>query len=171
MKGLINMLFKELPLGAKKALVQYFAIDCSDESFYEVIDGMVNDKLSESDWSNLVAHADTLWGNNEYSLSCLPIDVATSFIMDHSPDLLEEHASFDDYHFDYCGDGESIPNHSDNSWPVLAMPSCDEALLDGWHRFNAYVRDGFSEIYFINLDEVAISVNSKYMVRNSLKAA
>jgi hypothetical protein len=156
-------------LEQKKALVQYFAIDCSDEAFDEIIGTLPSSNLSDAHWQVLIEHADLLWGENEYSLSLLPIDLATAFIMKYSPDLLEEHGSYDAYHKDYCG--EHVPNHKDNSWPVLAMPSCDEALLDGWHRFSSYVRDGYKEIYFVNLDEIAIKANNKHLLSTELKAA
>lgn len=141
------MRFIDLPDGSKKALVHYFGFECCDENFSQFFNV---DSLSDQDWSNVLNVADSVWGNCTYTLATLSLDQAIRFVMHNSPDLATEFSSFEEYHEDYIK--SDTPAHADNSWPVLALPSCGEALLDGWHRLHSYVRSGFSEIHFIMLD-------------------
>lgn len=142
------MNFRLLPIDAKKALIQYFVLEGDADGFSDVDrDGTP----TSQQWSQLIARADDVWSNENYELNTLSLADAKAFVWEHSPDIQDEHDSFDEYHACYISGGD-IPEHADSSWPVLAMPSCEEALLDGWHRFHSYVIASVNEIDFINLD-------------------
>ncbi|TNC80836.1 MAG: hypothetical protein C9356_11980 [Oleiphilus sp.] len=142
------MIFTSLPTGCKKALVQYFGFECFDERFRIFFD-LVN--LSDLDWEKAIHIADRVWSDRTYELVTVPVGQAKRFIMHHSPDLVSQYSSFDQYHCDYVQG--AMPKHNDASWPVLALPSCGEALLDGWHRFHSYVDSGFTAVHFILLED------------------
>lgn len=142
--------FIDLPKNAKKAIIQYFALDSFNEDFNDILSEVKSDNISEDLWNLLIKKADSLWSKDKYSLKALSVDDAKKFIMENSPDISEEYSDFNEYHESYC-EG-FIPDHATNSWPVLAMPSCGEALLDGWHRFHSYIKNKHSHIYFLNLD-------------------
>ena len=145
------MRFLDLPTGAKKALVQYFGVESGCESFRE-FDDLI--KLSDSEVRKAISLADSLWGDQNFSLKTLTTEDAKLYIVSNSPDLRDDFSSFDDHHSHYlCEDN---PNHKMNDWPVLAQPSVGEALLDGWHRFHSYVNSGFKEIHFVMLDSKSV---------------
>ena len=156
------MRFTDLPLGSKKALIQYFVLDAFEQDFYNIIKDMPQHDLSESMWQNLIMHADIEWANKDFSLSRIPAREAYEFVMRHTPDVAQKYGSFEEYQLEYCS--LQNPAHKDIRWPVLAMPSCGEALIDGWNRLSSYYISGASEILFINLDEVAIEENKKYQI-------
>lgn len=148
------MKFPELPIGSKKALIYYYAVDCDDDDFYGLIeDSMyIDDKACPDliNWELLISHADIIWKDHEYILKYLSISETKIYIMNNSDDLVDEYGDFDSYH-DFYVTGET-PNHINADWPVLAMPSVGEALLDGWHRLHSYIRTKHEKIPFLFLE-------------------
>lgn len=146
------MTFNELPEGAKKALVHHIAADCCSESFegLDVLENMVAGEMSEEDWRKAIDFAADVWADGRFDYREHSRDEIIDFMMKHSPDIAEDYDSFDDYHQRYIK--QDTPNHSDNSWAILAAPSCGEAFLDGWHRFHSYIRSGFEVFPVIDLD-------------------
>jgi len=57
--------------------------------------------------------------------------------------------TFDEYHHFYCSK-EKVPNHP-HRWPiVLSGPDwASETIIDGWHRFHSYFRQGRKSVQAI----------------------
>lgn len=144
------MLFPELPVGAKKALIYYHSMDCSDPDFYDLTSTLTSPCPNDMDWESLISHADQIWAQHSYPLKYLSLNEAKDYVMQHSPDLVDSYEDFDSYHACYVDD--DLPEHPEPNWPVLAMPSVGEALLDGWHRLHSYVRAKHERIPFLFLD-------------------
>ena len=143
------MYFTLLPLPAKNALIQYYVIEGDALAFEDI---QRDDPPTQKQWSKLLNRAHELWCHDNYELQTLNAEDAKAFVWENTPDLHDEYDSFEEYHSSYVAGGD-IPEHPDSSWPVLAMPSCEEALVDGWHRFHSYVLAGVSSFHFINLDK------------------
>lgn len=143
------MIFRLLPRAAKQAIIQYFIIEGDNDGFEDLVD--IN-QVNEEQWDALIARADDLKGDKQYHYENVDIEKAKSFIWEDTPDLAEDHENFQAYHQFYI-DGGDMPDHDNCKWPVIASPSCGEALIDGWHRFHYYVMCNRSQVPFINLDK------------------
>ncbi len=143
------MKFILLPRAAKQALIQYFIIEGEDDSFDDLLDVV---PTNDEQWDALIARADDIKGDEEYDFQNVDADDAKSFVWANTPDLAEEHDNFEAYHQFYV-DGGDMPDHDNCKWPVIASPSCGEALIDGWHRFHYYLMCKCEQIPIINLDK------------------
>lgn len=157
------MHFHQLPEGSQKALIHYFLLESGSDQLGDLAQSIELGNISDHTWPVLIERASEIWAGRAFSLSFLPADKAGDFVEKHSPDVMEDHDGFEGYRKAMMRD-PYIPHHIDTSWPVLAMPSCGEALLDGWHRFNSYLNQGVSGIFFVNLDDAAIAENADYQV-------
>lgn len=140
---MLHLLFSDLPINAKKALIIYFAIDCDSEHFTQPAER----QPTESEWQRLLQEAEQHWGTQYFELYALPLAEATAFVWDNTPDLHDEHDDFNAYHTWYSA--FQMPKHTDTTWPCILYPGGDEALLDGWHRFHRYVQLKTEHIPFI----------------------
>lgn len=152
------MRFIDLPVGAKKALVHYCILEACDDALGDEV--LEYEELNAETWNAILTKADKVWANKHFSLSRLTPDQADYFVERFSPDVIDDYGSYEKFRESGKTD---TPLHKDNSWPVLAMPSCGEALLDGWHRFHDYVNQGF-DVYMINMDAIAIESNAQYTI-------
>lgn len=159
------MRFIDLPVGAKKALVHYSILEAGNDALGD--DVLEVENLDDDAWNAILARADKVWRKKHFSLSLLTSEQAAYFVERFSPEVMDEHGGFEK--FREANKDFDIPVHQDNSWPVLAMPSCGEALLDGWHRFHSYMNQGF-DVYVINMDEIALEANAQFEINNK-KAA
>lgn len=81
------------------------------------------------------------WDANDYEwqLELVPVEEMKQRVVDS----LHEWEDFDEYHSWYVS-SEDVPSYG-TMWPVLTWPqgmAGDEYLMDGWHRFHSYVKDG-----------------------------
>ena len=135
--------FADLPVPSQLAIVWYLAVDCGawdavDLSLYSA------DHL-ESSLVDLLPKYVNEYGAELFGSVCLATSALASAIM-KDEEIADSHSSWEDYHKWYlsCGD---IPTHlATERWPVLLSSDAYETILDGWHRFHSYVRDGASEI-------------------------
>lgn len=143
------MIFIDLPVPAKKALIHYYVIDGCSPEFDSLVDSLEM-PIPDAGWKSLIALADQVWADRLYKISTLSLEAAIHHVWDNSPSLQEEYASFEEYHKWYV-DGGDIPDHTSSDWPVLSSPDGSEALLDGWHRFHSYVKQGFSNVHILHI--------------------
>lgn len=135
---ILTLSFNELPSACKKALIQYFAID----GYHKDITG--------DGWDKLISQANIAWKDRVYHLENATTEDAIRHVWDNSPELKHDYESFDKYHQAYLSGG-GIPAHPNSDWPILSSPDGFEALIDGWHRFHAYIEQGFTHIPILHL--------------------
>lgn len=116
--------YADLPASARAALAAYMAADCeTTEDVLETV-GDAAFELSPMPAQNLI---DACWrarGNT---------------MRDDFPDW----AAYHEWYWRTEND-EDYRDHMVDMWPVIL---CDgEGILDGWHRFHWYLRQGVSEI-------------------------
>lgn len=140
--------YNALPLEAKKALIQFYALDVDHGDF--TVPQTLTSPPTEQEWIQLLEEGERVWGNDPCVYFTLSFEEAKTFVWDNTPDLHTEHADFDTYHAWYCQ--FKIPNYTESRWPCISYPQGDEALLDGWHRFHRYVQlkaEQFAFVHFL----------------------
>lgn len=80
----------------------------------------------------------------KYALEWITVEEAKKRCMSFA-ELKENYKNFEEYHEQYLRNGD-VPCHEEQ-YPVFENVEDDyEWLIDGWHRFHSYVRDGFASI-------------------------
>lgn len=155
------MRYPDLPIGAKKAIIHYSILESGNDDLGDFV--FQFDELNDDAWCAILAHSDNIWQDRTYSLSLLTPEQAGAFVERFSPDVMDDWGGYENFRKE-SGQCSDIPEHSTNDWPVLAMPSCGEALLDGWHRFHSYLNQGF-DVYVVNLDSIAEEANKAFEIQ------
>jgi hypothetical protein len=96
-------------------------------------------------------------GDMKFGLVTIPVaDLCAAIMGDEG--IVDDFASFNDYHEWYLSLGNT-PRHPVGSvWPVILSDFDFETLQDGWHRFHHYVRERVQEIpalYYIEDESYA----------------
>lgn len=134
--------FKQLELPYKLAVAYYMAVD--GEAWCDVLPPWRGRATSAQVRQTLLDHMhafDAAYGDVPFGIVMLPSQAVRDAIME-SPDLSEDHQTWESYHAWYSKSGQ-IPNHpKDGRWPVVLADFEDELLEDGYHRLHCYLRRG-----------------------------
>jgi hypothetical protein len=139
--------FKHLPKNHKKALIQYFVIETGAWEGLEHLIYRISGDVSEDEWEELIYESDLVFGCLDFRIKTMSREEASSFIWENTPDLREDFSCFKEYHKDYLK--SEVPVYRESYWPILAMPSCGEALIDGWHRLHSYLKNGVEDVSLV----------------------
>ncbi len=83
--------------------------------------------------------------DDQFWIGDCPVEEMIDRVM-QEPDIREQFSTWKAYQAWYL-DRETVPTYNrTNPWPVILSPFAHEALLDGYHRLHAYIRDGFTHI-------------------------
>lgn len=135
--------FAELPQSHQMAIIWYMVVDgCAWDSA----------KFEDENEEDLKALLPTLipdfveaHGERLFGYANLAVDALKSAVI-QDPEIMDSHKTWDEYHSWYLKGG-GIPAHSSTDpWPVILSSDNEETMVDGWHRFHSYVRDGARHI-------------------------
>lgn len=135
--------FSQMSTPYQLAIIWWMAVDGEawdlvDLSIFTSVDDV------KSNLVNLLPEYIKHYGHTKFSVGALNTkDIINSVMQDE--DIADSFSCWNDYHKWYSS-GE-MPEHSkEDRWPVLLSSDDYETILDGWHRFHCYVKNGDTSI-------------------------
>jgi hypothetical protein len=142
-----SVFFKNLPIEAKKSLIQWMAIEGSAWSDEISINKITSEPISELLWNLFIEQIETSRGWEEFFYVELPTSFVTNHIMKYHDEISEDHKSWEEYHAWYVD--STLETHSKtNRWHCIPY-SDEECIIDGWHRLHSYIRNNDKTIPFV----------------------
>lgn len=134
--------FTQLPRPAQKSLIQYLGLEASD-CYSVALEGALISELREGDfisedvWDDAISRVGA-YDTSMYYYAEISTEQLCEYVWKKNDEIRDQYPAFSAYHADYTQ--YELPMYSlDNRYPVLL--GCPlEGILDGWHRFHAYVR-------------------------------
>lgn len=134
-----KVLFKDLPVVGKKALITRWALEC--DGLTDVLPATLINKeteLTEDEWSVLIDKTQEHYNDRVFYYLEVPTSEVKSLILENLDD--GDYNDWDEY-VSYYG-VDDIPDHSnENRWPCLSLSGDDEVFEDGWHRMHSYINN------------------------------
>lgn len=131
--------FSELPTSHQLAIIWWMAVDGDSWNSVNLSSFLTTDDIK----SNLVILLPEYiknYGDVEFSIGLLKTeDIINSVMQDE--DIADSFSSWNEYH-EWYSSGEMPKHPKEDRWPIFLSSDDYETIMDGWHRFHSYVKDG-----------------------------
>lgn len=135
--------FSQLPEPYQMAILWRNVIDCGGWEAVELPDWGTEEEIKPA-LAELLPRFMGPYGDELYGVAMLEVQALTMAVMEDE-DIAGSYGSWAQYHGAYIAfDTPEYP--ATDRWPVILSSDDYETILDGWHRFHSYVRDGADEI-------------------------
>ncbi len=146
--------FADLPKPYQLAIIWYMAVDGDawdevdrsswDEAGVGSMSHLEREEYLKRSLIELLPSYVNVYGNTLFGSVLLDAETLKNSVM-NDEEISDSYSSWDDYHNWYLSGG--VPTYPDNErWPVILSSDDFETILDGWHRFHSYARDGAVEV-------------------------